>query len=98
MTLLIKPLHDWLQVKPSEVETTKTGLFLASSKTKPTQATVLAIGPGKRTAKGELIPLGVEVGQTVLFSEGALLEQVYRVNNEDVKCFFVQAEHVIGAL
>lgn len=31
---------------------------------------VLAVGPGRTTAKGNLIPMGVEVGTKVLFTMG----------------------------
>ena len=41
-----------------------------TAKEKPQQGKVLAAGPGKRAENsGELIPLGIEVGQTVLYSK-----------------------------
>ena len=41
-----------------------------TAKEKPQQGKVLAVGPGKRAENtGELIPLGIEVGQTVLYSK-----------------------------
>jgi chaperonin GroES len=41
-----------------------------TAKEKPQQGTVLAVGPGKRAeSTGEIIPLGIEVGQTVLYSK-----------------------------
>ena len=41
----------------------------SSSKEKPQQGVVLAVGEGKRTKSGELLPLGITVGMRVLFSK-----------------------------
>ena len=50
---------------------TASGLVIPdTAKEKPQQGKVLAVGPGKRAENsGELIPLGIEVGQTVLYSK-----------------------------
>ena len=68
----LKPLDDRIVVKPNEAEqTTASGLVIPdTAKEKPQQGKVLAVGPGKRAENtGELIPLGIEVGQTVLYSK-----------------------------
>jgi chaperonin GroES len=68
----LKPLDDRIVVQPNEAEqTTASGLVIPdTAKEKPQQGKVLAVGPGKRTENtGELIPLGIEVGQTVLYSK-----------------------------
>ena len=68
----LKPLDDRIVVKPNEAETqTASGLVMPdTAKEKPQQGTVLAVGPGKRAeANGELIPLGISVGDTVLYSK-----------------------------
>jgi chaperonin GroES len=68
----LKPLDDRIVVKPNEAETqTASGLVIPdTAKEKPQQGTVLAVGPGKRAeSTGEIIPLGIEVGQTVLYSK-----------------------------
>ena len=68
----LKPLDDRIVVKPNEAETqTASGLVIPdTAKEKPQQGTVLAVGPGKRAeSSGEIIPLGIEVGQTVLYSK-----------------------------
>ena len=68
----LKPLDDRVVVKPNEAETqTASGLVIPdTAKEKPQQGTVLAVGPGKRAeANGELIPLGISVGDTVLYSK-----------------------------
>ena len=68
----LKPLDDRIVVKPNEAETqTASGLVIPdTAKEKPQQGKVLAVGPGKRAeSTGEVIPLGIEVGQTVLYSK-----------------------------
>ncbi len=68
----LKPLDDRIVVKPNEAETqTASGLVIPdTAKEKPQQGKVLAVGPGKRAeSSGEIIPVGIEVGQTVLYSK-----------------------------
>jgi chaperonin GroES len=68
----LKPLDDRIVVQPNEAEqTTASGLVIPdTAKEKPQQGKVLAVGPGKRAENtGDLIPLGIEVGQTVLYSK-----------------------------
>jgi chaperonin GroES len=68
----LKPLDDRIVVLPNEAEqTTASGLVIPdTAKEKPQQGKVLAVGPGKRTENtGELVPIGIDVGQTVLYSK-----------------------------
>jgi chaperonin GroES len=68
----LKPLDDRIVVKPNEAEErTASGLVIPdTAKEKPQQGSVLAVGPGKRSdTTGELIPLDVKVGDTVLYSK-----------------------------
>ncbi len=81
----LKPLDDRIVVKPNEAETqTASGLVIPdTAKEKPQQGTVLAVGPGKRAeSSGEVIPVGIEVGQTVLYSKYGGTEVT--VSGEDV--------------
>jgi chaperonin GroES len=68
----LKPLEDRIVVKPNEAEErTASGLVIPdTAKEKPQQGKVLAVGPGKRAENsGELIPLGIDVDMTVLYSK-----------------------------
>ncbi len=68
----LQPLDDRIVVKPGESEeTTASGLVIPdTAKEKPQQGEVLAVGPGKRSEQtGEIIPVGVSVGDTVLYSK-----------------------------
>ena len=72
MSVNIKPLEDRIVVKALDAEqTTASGLVIPdTAKEKPQQGKVLAVGPGKRAENsGELIPLDITVGQTVLYSK-----------------------------
>ena len=68
----LQPLEDRLVVRPSESEeTTASGLVIPdTAKEKPQQGEVLAVGPGKRSEQtGEVIPVDVKVGDTVVYSK-----------------------------
>ncbi len=67
-----KPLSNHLFLEPLEEEkTTKSGIVLpeTAEKEKPTRGKVVAVGPGKRNEKGEIMPMSVKVGDTVLFKK-----------------------------
>ena len=67
----IKPLEDKILVQAVEAETTTaSGLVIPdSAKEKPQEATVVAVGPGRTNDKGEVTPVGVNEGDTVVFSK-----------------------------
>ena len=68
----LQPLEDRIVVRPGESEeTTASGLVIPdTAKEKPQQGEVLAVGPGKRSdSTGELIPVDVSVGDTVVYSK-----------------------------
>ena len=66
-----RPLHDRVVVKRiDEEQKTKGGIIIPdTAKEKPMQGEILAVGPGARNDKGDLIPLGVKVGDRVLFGK-----------------------------
>ena len=68
----LQPLEDRIVVRPGDAEeTTVSGLVIPdTAKEKPQQGEVLAVGPGRRAENtGELIPLDVKVGDTVVYSK-----------------------------
>ncbi len=69
--MTFKPLHDRVVVKRVEEENrTKGGIIIPdTAKEKPMQGEVLAVGPGARNDKGDLVPMGVQVGDRVLFGK-----------------------------
>lgn len=67
----IKPLSDHILIEPmKEEEKTESGILLPQTVTKEVsaQGKVIAVGPGKRV-KGNIVPMEVKVGQTVLFNK-----------------------------
>ena len=67
----LKPLGDRLVVKQAEAETTtKSGIILAdTAKEKPQKGTVVAVGEGRYNEAGERIPMGIHVGDVVIYSK-----------------------------
>jgi chaperonin GroES len=78
-----RPLHDRLLVQRLDEEAkTKGGIIIPdTAKEKPQQGRVLAVGPGRRDDKGELIPLDVRVGDKVMFAKYAGTE--IKIDGED---------------
>jgi chaperonin GroES len=68
----IEPLGDRVVVKPltSEEKVSASGIIIPDTvdKEKPAKGKVVAVGPG-RYDDGDLLPMGVKVGQTVMFSK-----------------------------
>jgi chaperonin GroES len=68
----LQPLEDRIVVRAGEPEeTTVSGLVIPdTAKEKPQQGEVLAVGPGRRSENtGELIPVDVAVGDTIVYSK-----------------------------
>ena len=67
----LQPLEDRIVVKPNDAEaTTASGLVIPdTAKEKPQQGEVLAVGAGRRADNGELIPMDVSAGDTVVYSK-----------------------------
>ena len=68
----LQPLEDRIVVRAQEAEeTTTSGLVIPdTAKEKPQQGEVLAVGPGRRSEQtGELIPVDVAVGDTIVYSK-----------------------------
>lgn len=67
----IRPLHDRVVVKRIEEGETKIGGLIIpdSAKEKPQQGEVVAVGKGKKTDEGKLLPLDVQVGDRILFGK-----------------------------
>ena len=79
----INPLFGNVLVKPLEAEEkTASGIILPDSAKKESQiGTVMALGPGEVTPKGEKIPMVVKVGQKVMYKKWGGNE--VKVGNEE---------------
>ncbi len=70
----LKPLSDHIVVTAvGKDEATKSGIILPDTlnKEKPEKGKVIAVGPGKRMETGQIAPLGVKIGDVVLFKKYA---------------------------
>ena len=66
-----RPLHDRIVVRRIEAEQKTTGGIIIpdTAKEKPQQGEVVAVGPGARNEQGQIVPLDVKAGDTVLFGK-----------------------------
>ena len=79
-----RPLHDRVVVRRLDSdEKTAGGIFIPdSAKEKPMEGKVVAVGPGARNEKGDLIALDVKAGDTVLFGKWSGTE--VKIDGEDL--------------
>ena len=70
-TIGMTPLGDRVLVKPEVGETTTAfGIIIPdTAKEKPETGIVVAVGPGKKNDNGNVVPVGVQVGDKVMFSK-----------------------------
>lgn len=69
----ISPLHDRVLLKRVEEKEVKRGSIIIpdTAKEKPQEAEVIAVGKGRMTDEGKVIPLSVKVGDKVLIGKYA---------------------------
>ncbi|WP_011582409.1 MULTISPECIES: co-chaperone GroES [Chelativorans] len=91
-----RPLHDRLLVRRIEAEEKTAGgvIIPDTAKEKPQEGEVLAVGPGVRDEKGELIALEVKVGDRILFGKWSGTE--IRLQGEDL--LIMKESDVLGIL
>jgi chaperonin GroES len=69
--MAIQPLHDRIIVEAAAKEEKSAGGIILpdTAQEKPQRGKVLAVGPGKRLDSGQLAPIGINVGDTVLYGK-----------------------------
>lgn len=89
----IKPLGARVVVQPiSAEEKSSSGIIIpdTASKEKPQKGKVIAVGDGRKTDEGKIIPMHVKVGDTVIFKKYAPTEieiekeELYILDEEDI--------------
>ena len=92
----IRPLHDRVLVRRVEEETVSAGgIVLPGSATeKPNRGEVLAAGNGKILESGEVRPMDVKVGDTVLF--GQYSGTAVKVEGEEL--LMMREEDIMGVI
>ena len=79
-----RPLHDRIVVRRIDAEEKTAGGIIIpdTAKEKPQQGEVIAVGPGARNEQGQLVPLDVKAGDTVLFGKWSGTE--VKIEGEDL--------------
>ena len=79
-----RPLHDRVVVRRLEgEEKTKGGIIIPdTAKEKPQEGEVVAVGPGARNDKGELVTPDVKAGDRILFGKWSGTE--VKIDGEDL--------------
>ncbi len=92
----IRPLHDRIIVERLEEETkTAGGLIIPdTAKEKPQQGKVIAVGKGKKTEDGKVLPLDVKVGDKILFGKYAGTE----IKIEGKEYLMMREDDVLGVV
>jgi len=72
LEMAIRPLHDRVIIKREEVESKSAGgiVLTGSAAEKSTRGKIIAVGKGRVLDNGDIQPLDVKVGDSVIFSEG----------------------------
>jgi chaperonin GroES len=100
----VRPLHDRILIKRiEEKETIKGGIIIPdTAKEKPQEGEVVAVGNGKKTEEGKIIPLDVKKGDRILFgkysgTEIKIDDQEYLILREDEVLGVLEAAKATGA-
>ena len=89
-----RPLYDRILVERVESEeVTKGGIILPdTAKEKPQQGKIIAVGSGKRTEDGKIIPLELKAGDTILFGKYSGSE----IKIEGIEYLIMKEDDVLG--
>ena len=91
-----RPLHDRILIKRiEEKETVKGGIIIPdTAKEKPQEGEVVAVGNGKKTEDGKVIPLDVKAGDRILFGKYSGTE--IKIDNKEY--LILKEEEVLGVV
>ena len=92
----IRPLHDRVIVKRLEEEKKSAGGIVIpdTAAEKPSQGEVVYAGPGKTDDSGKLVPMGVKVGEKILF--GKYSGQEFKIDGQDY--LHMREDDIIGVV
>ena len=91
-----RPLHDRILIKRiEEKETAKGGIIIPdSAKEKPQEGEVVAVGNGKMSEDGKVVPLDVKAGDRILFGKYSGTE--IKIDNKEY--LILKEEEVLGVV
>ncbi len=89
-----RPLHDRVVLRRLDAEEKSAGGIIIpdTAREKPTEAEVVAVGPGARDEQGHLAPLQVAPGDRVLFGKWSGTE--VKISGEDL--LIVKEADILG--
>ena len=92
----LRPMQDRIIVKRMEEETmTAGGIFIPeTAKEKPQKGKIIAVGNGKKTEDGKVIPLDLKVGEKVLFGKYAGTE----IKVEGEEYLIMREDDILGVM
>ena len=93
----IRPLNDRVLVRREEEEEKSSGgiLLTGTAKEKSNKGTVVAVGPGRTTDDGKVIPVSVKVGDRVVFASYAGSQTVKDGSDELI---FMSESEIYGVI
>ena len=91
-----RPLHDRVVVRRIDAdEKTAGGIIIPdTAKEKPQEGEIVAVGPGARNEKGELVPLDLKAGDHVLFGKWSGTE--VKIDSEDL--LIMKESDILGVI
>ena len=91
-----RPLHDRVVVRRIDAEEKTSGGIIIpdTAKEKPQEGEVVAVGPGARNEKGEIVPLDVKPGDRVLFGKWSGTE--VRIDGQDL--LIMKESDILGVI
>ncbi len=94
--MTVRPLHDRILIKRvEEKESIKGGIIIPdTAKEKPQEGQVIAVGNGKKTEEGKVIPLDVKAGDRILFGKYSGTE----IKLDDQEYLILREDEVLGVL
>jgi len=92
----LRPLHDRIIVKRLEEERKSAGGIVIpdTAAEKPSMGEVIAARPGKTDDSGKVIPMGVKVGERILF--GKYSGQEFKIEGQEL--LHMREDDVIGVV
>ncbi len=92
----IQPLQDRVLVKPLEAgEMKKGGIIIPdTAKEKPQEGEIIAVGPGRTSDEGKLIPVNVKVGDKILYGKYSGTE----VTVDGIEYLFMRESDILAVL
>ena len=91
-----RPLHDRVVVERIDAEAKSAGGIIIpdTTKEKPSQGEVIAVGPGGRDEAGKLIPIDLKKGDRVLFGKWSGTE----VKLDGIDYLIMKESDIMGVL